>query len=68
MDQECITFDPERVLKYGSRHMDRVRQTDEWTDRWASSREKQSSGFPTKPDSNQSPQLQRLSRKLKFHL
>ena len=27
-----------------------------------------SSVFPTKQDSNQSPQLQRLARKLKFHL
>ena len=35
---------------------------------WASSRENLSSGFPTKRISNQSPQLQRLDRKLKFHL
>ena len=35
---------------------------------WASSRENLSSGFPTKQVSNQSPQLQRLARKLKFHL
>ena len=35
---------------------------------WASSRENLSSGFPTKRDSNQSPQLQRLARKKKFHL
>ena len=35
---------------------------------WASSRENLSSGFPTKRVSNQSPQLQRLARKLKFHL
>ena len=34
----------------------------------ASTRENLSSGFPTKRDSNQSPQLQRLARKLKFHL
>ena len=34
---------------------------------WASSRENLSSGFPSKRDSNQSPQLQRQSRKLKFH-
>ena len=27
-----------------------------------------SSGFPTKPDSNQSAQLQRVARKLKFRL
>ena len=33
---------------------------------WASSRENLSSGFPTKRVSNQSPQLQRLARKLKF--
>ena len=33
---------------------------------WASSRENLSSGFPTKRDSNQSPQLQRRARKLKF--
>ena len=30
---------------------------------WASSRENLSLGFPTKRDSNQSPQLQRLARK-----
>ena len=35
---------------------------------WASSRENLSSGFPTKRVLNQSPQLQRLARKLKFHL
>ena len=35
---------------------------------WASSRENLSSGFPTKRVSNQSPQLQRLARKLKFYL
>ena len=34
--------------------------------KWASSRENLSSGFPTKRDSNQFPQLQRLARKLKF--
>ena len=33
---------------------------------WASSRENLSSGFPTKRASNQSLQLQRLARKLKF--
>ena len=35
---------------------------------WAATRENLSSGFPTKRVSNQSPQLQRLARKLKFHL
>ena len=35
---------------------------------WASSRENLSLGFPTKRVSNQSPQLQRLARKFKFHL
>ena len=35
---------------------------------WASLRENLSSGFPTKRVSKQSPQLQRLARKLKFHL
>ena len=35
--------------------------------KWASSRESLSSGFPSKLVSNQSPQLQRLARKLKFH-
>ena len=35
---------------------------------WASSRQNLSSGFPTKRVSNQSPQLQSLARKLKFHL
>ena len=34
---------------------------------WASLRENLSSGFPSKRDSNQSPQLQRRSRKSKFH-
>ena len=36
--------------------------------KWASSRENLSSGCPTKRVSNQSPKLQRLARKLKFHL
>ena len=35
---------------------------------WASLRENLSAGFPTKGTSNQSPQLQRLARKLKFSL
>ena len=35
---------------------------------WASMQQNLSSVFLTKPDSNQSPQLQRLARKLKFHL
>ena len=35
---------------------------------WASTRENLSLGFLTKRDSNQSPQLQRLARKLKCHL
>ena len=35
---------------------------------WASSRQNLSSGFPTKQDSNRTAQLQRLARKLKFHL
>ena len=35
---------------------------------WAATRENLSSGFPTKRVSNKSPQLQRLDRKLKFHL
>ena len=35
---------------------------------WASTRENLSSGFPAKRDSNHSPQLQRLARKLKFCL
>ena len=34
----------------------------------ASSQENLSSGFPKKGDSNHSPQLQRLARKLKFCL
>ena len=34
---------------------------------WATSRENLSSGFLTKQVSNQSPQLQRLARELKFH-
>ena len=38
------------------------------TGKWASSRENLSSGFPTKRVSNQSPQLQRLARKMKFRL
>ena len=33
---------------------------------WAAMQENLSSGFPTKQDSMQSPQLQRLARKLKF--
>ena len=37
-------------------------------DKWASTRQNLSSGFNTKRDSNQSPQLQRLARKLKFPL
>ena len=35
---------------------------------WASSRKNLSLGFLTKRDSNQSPQLQRLARKLKIRL
>ena len=35
---------------------------------WASMRQNLSSRFPTKRVSKQSPQLQRLARKLKFHL
>ena len=35
---------------------------------WASSRQNLSSGFPTKSDQNQTPQLQRLARKLKGDL
>ena len=35
---------------------------------WVSSLENLSSGFPTKRVSNQSPQLQRLARKVKFHM
>ena len=35
---------------------------------WASSQESLPSGFPTKQVSNQSPQLHRLARKLKFYL
>ena len=33
---------------------------------WAATRENLSSGFPTKRDSNQPPQLERLARKLKI--
>ena len=36
--------------------------------KWASSRQNLSSGFPTKRVSNQPLQLQRLARKLEFHL
>ena len=36
--------------------------------RWATMRENLSSWFPTKRNSSQSPQLQRLARKLKFRL
>ena len=36
--------------------------------KWTSSQENLSSGFLTKRVSNQSPQLQGLARKLKFHL
>ena len=35
---------------------------------WAVTRQNLSSGFLKKRDSSQSPQLQRLARKLKFHL
>ena len=35
---------------------------------WASPRQNLSSGFLKKRDSNQSPQLQRLARKMKFRL
>ena len=35
---------------------------------WASTQQNLNLGFPTKPVSNQSPQLQRLARNLKFHL
>ena len=42
--------------------------TDTFMTSWASSQENLSSGRPTKRVSNQSPQLQRLARKLKFHM
>ena len=35
---------------------------------WASLRENLSLGYPTKQDSNQTPQLQRLARILQFHM
>ena len=35
---------------------------------WAETRENLSSGFPTKRDSNQSPQLHPTARKIKFRL
>ena len=35
---------------------------------WASTQQNVSSGFPTNRDSNQSLQLQRLSRRLKFRV
>ena len=35
---------------------------------WATMKENLSSGFPTKWDSNQSPHLQRVARKLTYHL
>ena len=35
---------------------------------WALSRENLSSEFPTKPDSNQPAQLQRLARKVKIRM
>ena len=35
---------------------------------WPATRQNLASGFPTKQDSNQSPQLQGLARKLKFRL
>ena len=35
---------------------------------WTSARQNLSSGLPTKRDSNRSPQLQRLARKMKFCL
>ena len=35
---------------------------------WASTRQNLFSGFPTKPVPDQSPQLQRLGRKVKFHM
>ena len=43
----------------------RVLQDDDKV-KWAATRENLSSGSPTKRDSNQSPQLQRLSRNLNF--
>ena len=46
---------PEDCLKYSR-------------DIWASSRENLSSGFPSTRVYKQSPQLQRLAKKLKFHL
>ena len=40
----------------------------EWDINWASTRQNLSSGFLTKRDSNQSPQLQRLARNFKISL
>ena len=43
-----------------------IKHYKKWNITWASPREDLFSGFPTKRDSNQSPQLQRLARKLTF--
>ena len=44
----------------------RTLRSTEYSSRWASKRQNLSPGFLTKRDSNQSPQLQRLDRKLKI--
>ena len=56
------------VAKTKKRSSEKRIQFYEETIIWASSQENPSSGFLTKRVSNQSPQLQRLARKLKFHL
>ena len=63
----CTFFNQTDIYSVGGLLIRRVSEEDIYHN-WAWSRENLSSGFPTKRVSNQSPQLQRLARELKFHL
>ena len=56
------------IFTYLKTELTKVGDVDCVKSKWASPRENLSSGCLTKRVSNQSPQLQRLARKLKFHL
>ena len=55
------------LFQFGN-HLAEEEKADCLTLIWNSTRQSLPSRFPTKRDSNQSPRLQRLAKKLKFHL
>ena len=62
-----ITTQGERITEFSEERKVTVMRKDRIIN-WASLRENLSSGFSRKRVLNQSPQLQRLARRLKFHL